>query len=87
MTPWEADKFIPNPYSSSRWYPLDREGYEVRRTQGRGKNAGRSYMHARVKVWVNIVDSKGNVIDKRHHQDYEHFRACLADKEPRWRRV
>ena len=47
------DAQLPNPYNKGQWYPVtDPQGtkLDARRTTGKGRNAGRSYLHVRKQV-------------------------------------
>lgn len=83
MKPWDAVKFVPNPYTQGKWYPLNE--FKVKLTRGRGRNSGKRYVTARRLGTVNLTDPDGNVLQQ--YEEYFHYRACLSDKDPKWKPI
>jgi hypothetical protein len=75
FTPTQANQFIPNPYTPGAWYPVSidgmRDGVQVSRSKGMGRNSGKHFIKVRYPVWQNIVDPSGVVIQAHSAREYK----------------
>ena len=77
FTPAQVSVCVPNPHYPGQWYPVNIEGIrpdlEVCKTNGKGRNAGKSFIKARFPIWVNLVSCTGEILEKHVRRDYEVF--------------
>ena len=77
----------PNPWMPGAWYPAEYDGQKVqiKRTTGKGRNAGHHYLNIRKAITINTKTPTGEIIDTR--SGWHYYRINRSDPAAKFQDV